>query len=358
MERQAERLTALVAAADRLNRKFEASDVTAYPKLGQLARDWLLSTSQPAEEGFLLDVWMQANQGQMLSLGQLKGVLNTIVARERRAASRQTGYTNAAQMAPQAPGPLAAIKNGRYRVEFEDGRSVAIRITDSEKYAGSRNVTVLVGADDWQWTGTWITADGRRGGSAHANVVDALNILANADDQLVYGKAFARMGNQCYICGRNLDTAESIDAGYGPTCADNYGLPWGQKNTPEAVQAARATTDPLADATAAYAAAVAAWQADEDDDDAFDAMVAARKALRALRPSAAPVAAAAAVAAVQATAATAQEAVIAARPTARAIACQNGDCGLFGRTQYLTDPRQGLFCAICDEPAAFTPEED
>lgn len=35
----------------------------------------------------------------------------------------------------------------------------------------------------------------------------------------------------CCFCGRHLDTKESVAAGYGPVCANKYGLPWGEDGT-------------------------------------------------------------------------------------------------------------------------------
>lgn len=45
-------------------------------------------------------------------------------------------------------------------------------------------------------------------------------------------KALRRYGKQtniCGICGRRLDNHVSVQLGYGPVCADNYGLPWGDQ---------------------------------------------------------------------------------------------------------------------------------
>jgi hypothetical protein len=41
--------------------------------------------------------------------------------------------------------------------------------------------------------------------------------------------AFGAMVGRCCFCSSPIDTPESIAAGYGPTCADNRGLPWGSK---------------------------------------------------------------------------------------------------------------------------------
>lgn len=34
--------------------------------------------------------------------------------------------------------------------------------------------------------------------------------------------------SHCCFCGQELNTRESVAAGYGPICADKYGLPWGE----------------------------------------------------------------------------------------------------------------------------------
>lgn len=44
-----------------------------------------------------------------------------------------------------------------------------------------------------------------------------------------YGMAFC----SCCFCGRKLDTAESRHVGYGPICADRFGLPWGARGPKE-----------------------------------------------------------------------------------------------------------------------------
>jgi hypothetical protein len=258
MERKAERIEALLVAADRLGRKFEATDLTRYPKLILLACDWLASEPRPTGtapfDQWMADMWDRTNTGEFLTLGQAKGVLNTIVARERNARTRRPLATPTATAAPAWN--LTAVKNGRYRVEFGDGSSIAVRLSDMDiengtewarrQPAGTRNVSLLTqGADGWTGSG-FVTPDGIPQGKARTGSVNqALEILAKANDTLQYGVAFARIGNQCYICGRNLDTAESIDAGYGPVCADKYGLPWGQKNTPAPVEEARAASQPV-----------------------------------------------------------------------------------------------------------------
>lgn len=40
--------------------------------------------------------------------------------------------------------------------------------------------------------------------------------------------AHGRRTGSCCFCSRDLTTAESLFVGYGDTCADRYGLPWGE----------------------------------------------------------------------------------------------------------------------------------
>jgi hypothetical protein len=42
---------------------------------------------------------------------------------------------------------------------------------------------------------------------------------------VLYGHAT----NSCSFCARELTDEPSVEAGYGPICADKYGLPWGDK---------------------------------------------------------------------------------------------------------------------------------
>lgn len=57
--------------------------------------------------------------------------------------------------------------------------------------------------------------------------------------------------SSCCYCGRELSTAESRGAGYGPVCAERYGLPWGAETAAKApsmddlVRTLRALPGPL-----------------------------------------------------------------------------------------------------------------
>lgn len=60
---------------------------------------------------------------------------------------------------------------------------------------------------------------------AQTGIVEALKLFAldPARAAFAYGQA---TGNCCF-CARELTDARSVEVGYGPICAGNYGLPWG-----------------------------------------------------------------------------------------------------------------------------------
>ena len=51
------------------------------------------------------------------------------------------------------------------------------------------------------------------------------NLLLNPVDYLA---TVGKKTSCCCFCGKLLSTAESLTAGYGPICADHFGLPWGE----------------------------------------------------------------------------------------------------------------------------------
>lgn len=69
------------------------------------------------------------------------------------------------------------------------------------------------------------------GGSFHATrgcpaeVIEVLSDLAV--DPVAKTAAEGRRTGACCFCARELSTNESLAAGYGPVCAEKYGLPWG-----------------------------------------------------------------------------------------------------------------------------------
>jgi hypothetical protein len=240
-----------------LDRKFEATDLT--PELRQAAQ--LYAASYDGDFAFMVSMRDQATLGGFwFSDNQSKSILNCLMADAKRRLAAKPATARAvapAATAPQTHVTLAIVPDGRYRVTLPDGESIALYIKlagQDSKLAGSRVVSTRSGGDEWMGV-AHIAAQGdlriwrSAQGSLRDRVRDAINILDAAerqDDWLVAGLAFAQEGSQCFICGRDLDTRESLTAGYGPTCADKHGLPWGAKAIPMSVRLAQASAAPVA----------------------------------------------------------------------------------------------------------------
>lgn len=48
------------------------------------------------------------------------------------------------------------------------------------------------------------------------------------EDPLKYGAIHGQQYKHCCFCNTELTSKASLFAGYGPICADNWGLPWGE----------------------------------------------------------------------------------------------------------------------------------
>ena len=79
--------------------------------------------------------------------------------------------------------------------------------------------------------------------------------------------AFGHTTHRCVFCARNLSTAESTAVGYGPICADNYGLPWGVVSTPKSPESLGEAAEFDAEAEAE---AEAAWRRENGFTFEFD----------------------------------------------------------------------------------------
>lgn len=52
-------------------------------------------------------------------------------------------------------------------------------------------------------------------------------LAAFAKDPEATAAAYGKRFGQCCFCSRELTDQRSVDVGYGPVCAENYGLDWG-----------------------------------------------------------------------------------------------------------------------------------
>lgn len=172
--------------------KYFPDEVT--PDLRDAAMDYLADID--TDFGFLIDMKAKAAKDGDLSAGMVKGVLNCMLAEIRR----QKKAGKAAEPAPVVP----------EGIHFADGDYIKVVTTQKGNLVGK----VWVG-DGWDYRGV--------------KVLFGLgeDTLVGADE----AAAFGHLTGRCVFCTAHLTDARSITVGYGPTCAQNHGLPWGEVST-------------------------------------------------------------------------------------------------------------------------------
>jgi len=123
------------------------------------------------------------------------------------------------------------LKSPKIRIEVA-GQKLCISLAgNAAKHPGSINVTDGKPFGENKWFGRILTDGTWMPGKAADELPileDFLSHLASkpAETAAAYGKA---SGNCCF-CNTEIKTAESMAVGYGPVCANKWGLPWGKKH--------------------------------------------------------------------------------------------------------------------------------
>ncbi len=223
-------------------REFTPDDLVHDGRLAQAARAY--ANAYTGTFSFMREMSTAVALRGGLTAAQGKGVLNSLWADAQYRMSRKTRASAIAAAVADAPIParfagLDKVCDGRYRVEMPNG-TLAVMLEPMRDPSKGRAVKTRV-ADGWLFQGS-VSATGvpflKR--SAPALLASALDVLRLSDDSFIYGLSYSMHGSECFLCGLQLDKAESISAGYGKHCAKKHGLPWGRTAIPARVRLARA----------------------------------------------------------------------------------------------------------------------
>lgn len=122
------------------------------------------------------------------------------------------------------------IKFPKIRLDVNGQPITLARCGEGSRYTGDINVTGGKG-DGKLWHGRVARANGEwtpsRRDPAPEGLLPMLAELAR--DPSAAGAAHGQRTGNCCFCGRDLMDYRSVDAGYGPICAENWGLAWGDK---------------------------------------------------------------------------------------------------------------------------------
>lgn len=118
------------------------------------------------------------------------------------------------------------LKYPKVRLQTSTGRKLFLAVAGQKsKFPGTVNVTDQGGFENRTWFGR-VSKDGVFEAARPAqDVIDTLHDFAK--DPVQAATAYGRLTGECCFCGKQLTDDRSVAVGYGATCADHYGLPWG-----------------------------------------------------------------------------------------------------------------------------------
>lgn len=122
------------------------------------------------------------------------------------------------------------LKFPKIRLETEKGQKVVLkRFGPGSRYKGEICITDNGQSFETRQYFGRITSEGQfiKAQAATDDVTQLLQALA--EDPVHLATAQGHRTSRCCFCNRELETRESVTVGYGPICADKFGLPWGDQ---------------------------------------------------------------------------------------------------------------------------------
>ncbi len=213
------------------NREFTVKGETftsAHTHLSAMAALKAAVQNKKTKSSFARSLVAQCEQNGRLSEKQWPWVHKLAMDLDNPAPQRQledTNYHGIVELLNRAQGNL---KRPKITVKI-DGLEFRVSLAgDRASVPGSVNVTDLGGFNENTWYGR-IHKDGRLEASRHMTqeIPDRLEALNS--NPVGFASGYGRMTGACCFCASKLSTPESVTEGYGPKCAENWGLPWGNK---------------------------------------------------------------------------------------------------------------------------------
>lgn len=182
---------------------------------------------------FMVDMKRQAARG-ILSVNQAKGVLNCMLAEVRREA-RNAEQANQPTETIDMQGlrdlfarGAAALRRPRITLWTQETGAVVFRFMSVGQNPGSLNITSDGEYFSRRWYGR-VARDGTFTRGRH--LTDAVMALVRelGDNPVAAAQRYAGLTGNCCFCNLRLTDERSTETGYGPICAQHYGLPWGSR---------------------------------------------------------------------------------------------------------------------------------
>ena len=137
------------------------------------------------------------------------------------------------------------LRYPKIRLSIGEQKVVLNRAGSNSRYPGAINGTDGAGFRGGKWFGR-INIDGTF--TPGRDITNEVRYLLGdfAANPTTVAANYGRRTGSCCFCGRTLEDARSVAAGYGPVCADNFGLAWGNRPAPAPQELVAAVYTPVA----------------------------------------------------------------------------------------------------------------
>lgn len=120
----------------------------------------------------------------------------------------------------------SALKYPKIRLHTPNGEICLGLAGSRSKAPGTINVTNGGSYGGNTWYGR-INTDGTFTATKEATDEIVAMLQRFSDDPIRVASEYGRLTGNCCFCGRSLKDERSTDVGYGPICAEKFGLSWG-----------------------------------------------------------------------------------------------------------------------------------
>jgi len=206
--------------------------MTTIQKLQQLMQAQRIRAN---DEGFVLSLLRFAQIRGTLTTGQDNAAQRLIARYEQRATPQASTASTVPTFTRVDLSPIvrmfdAARAHGLRRASIRLGNGLKV----SAASPTSANPGAIYVKRDGDYLGK-ITSEGREFFSPSMTSAEKELVREFAQHPLERATVYGHATGQCCFCGRELTDARSVAMGYGPICADHYGLDWGHQRAAQSV---------------------------------------------------------------------------------------------------------------------------
>ncbi len=174
--------------------------------------------------GFSLDNFGRSLHKQYMERGSLSPkqwyYVDVILERAKNPVPAEVPADNLHGLMASAPGRYPKI-----RMNTDNGKLVISRAGANARFPGSLNLTDGRPFGDNEWYGRIVTGIFQTSKKCASWVVAIVQGLESDPEGTAAN--YGRLSGNCCFCGRDLEDERSTSVGYGPVCADKWGLAWG-----------------------------------------------------------------------------------------------------------------------------------